>query len=350
MFQFSKYEIFNKYKFNNRRKPEIKYYLIILPIFSIIIIFFLKYIIFKYRTNNIFYSPEYIYCYSCSKNITSECDKACPPEILFENLKVASNFDTLDEIIKNKKSISRFGDGEYRLLLGMGHEFESANKNLSEKLSEVLNSKENNCLVGIYLPLDKEREKYIPHESAFWVYFIKHMKWRLFKAIKQDRQYYSAIISKFYVVYRNKSSTPKYVKKLKQVWNNKDIVIIEGKDVKFGIGNDLLNNTKSIKRIICPSREAFSVYNKIMEAVLKFDKNNLILISLGQTATVLSFDLCKLGYQAIDIGHTDRDYEAYVRKAKYYLFKDEAKVILGNVTEMNEIYTKQIVNIISKEN
>ena len=86
-----------------------------------------------------------------------------------------------------------------------------------------------------------------------------------------------------------------------------------------------------------------------MEAVLKFDKNNLILISLGQTATVLSFDLCKLGYQAIDIGHTDRDNEAYVRKAKYYIFKNETKDILGNVTEMNEIYTKQIVNVISKE-
>ena len=151
-------------------------------------------------------------------------------------------------------------------------------------------------------------------------------------------------------MYRNRSSAPKYVEKLKQIWNDRDIVFVEGVDGKFGIGNDLLNNTKSIKRIICPSIEAFSVYDKIMEAVLKFDKNNLILISLGQTATVLSFDLCKLGYQAIDIGHTDRDYEAYVRKAKYYIFKNETKDILGNITEMNEIYTKQIVNVISKAN
>ena len=95
-------------------------------------------------------------------------------------------------------------------------------------------------------------------------------------------------------MYRNRSSAPKYVEKLKQIWNDRDIVFVEGVDGKFGIGNDLLNNTKSIKRIIYPSIEAFSVYDKIMEAVLKFDKNNLMLISLGQTATVLSFDLLQI--------------------------------------------------------
>ena len=45
-------------------------------------------------------------------------------------------------------------------------------------------------------------------------------------------------------------------------------------------------------------------------------KNKLILIALGPTATVLSYDLNKLGYQAIDIGHADIEYEWYLRKAK----------------------------------
>ena len=32
------------------------------------------------------------------------------------------------------------------------------------------------------------------------------------------------------------------------------------------------------------------------------------------TATVLAFDLCKHGYQAIDIGHIDIEYEWYLKQ------------------------------------
>ena len=42
---------------------------------------------------------------------------------------------------------------------------------------------------------------------------------------------------------------------------------------------------------------------------------NLVLIALGPTATVLAYDLSNLGYQAIDIGHTDIQYELFLRNA-----------------------------------
>ena len=42
-------------------------------------------------------------------------------------------------------------------------------------------------------------------------------------------------------------------------------------------------------------------------------KKRLILIALGPTASILAYDLYKLGYQAIDIGHIDLEYEWYLR-------------------------------------
>ena len=45
-------------------------------------------------------------------------------------------------------------------------------------------------------------------------------------------------------------------------------------------------------------------------------KETLIIISLGPTATVLAYDLSLMGYQAIDIGHIDNEYEWYLRKAE----------------------------------
>ena len=73
--------------------------------------------------------------------------------------------------------------------------------------------------------------------------------------------------------------------------------------------NDLLNNANSIKRILVPAEEAYNKYDKIYKEAIKMDKKNLILIAAGPTATVLAYDLSKLGYQAVDIGHIDIEYE-----------------------------------------
>ena len=111
----------------------------------------------------------------------------------------------------------------------------------------------------------------------------------------------------------------------------------------------MLINAKSIKRIICPPLNAFYLYDKILKATLKISKDNLILIALGPTATVLAYDLTKYGYQAVDIGHTDIEYELYLRNATKiipipYKYVNEAKkgnVNISEVTDKN--YTNQII-------
>ena len=82
------------------------------------------------------------------------------------------------------------------------------------------------------------------------------------------------------------------------------------------------------------------------------DKNVLILLALGMTATVMAYDLCKEGWQAIDIGHLDVEYE-------WMLMGAERKVPIPNrfVNEANnydqvaeckdENYLKQIVAKVS---
>jgi hypothetical protein len=78
--------------------------------------------------------------------------------------------------------------------------------------------------------------------------------------------------------------------------------------------NDLLDGTKSISRILCPARNAFYKYEEILKAFDGIDKQKLVLAALGPTATVLAYDLCEKGFQAIDIGALDIDYEWFLRK------------------------------------
>ena len=157
------------------------------------------------------------------------------------------------------------------------------------------------------------------------------------------------MISRFYIEYKDKSKIPYYIKKLKQIWDKKDILIIEGEMSRLGVGNDLFNNSKSIKRILCPAINAFNVYEKIISQAKKIDKSNLILLALGPTSSVLAYDLYKIGYQVIDVGLIDIEYEWFLRKAKKKIqienkYVNEAygnKYKFGKVKDKN--YYKEII-------
>ncbi len=44
--------------------------------------------------------------------------KKCSSKDFFKDFKIISREDTLNSIINNKKSIARFGDGEFDLIFG----------------------------------------------------------------------------------------------------------------------------------------------------------------------------------------------------------------------------------------
>jgi glycosyltransferase family protein len=261
----------------------------------------------------------------------------CPREIIFKGLNILSEEETLDEIIKKNKSISRFGDGEFDLIFGKEIGFQKVDKILIKKLKEVLKQKRRGLLIGINIPYNNNYlKKYINKTKKYFINWIKRRKLKLFTLIDLNRKYYSSYISRFYMEIKDKSNILNYIKKLKQIWEKKDLLIIEGEKSRLGVGNDLFNNSKSIKRIICPAENAFNLYDKIIEQAKKFDKSNLVLIALGPTATVLAYDLFKLGYQAIDIGHTDIEYEWFIRKAT-------KKIQIRN-KYVNEAYGNKYVN------
>ena len=276
----------------------------------------------SYKVTNI--TEIHDYCSDCKyrlNNLDSKCLE-CSIDLLFKDLKIVSAEDTLDEIIKNNRSISRLGDGEYVIIFGGGNVYQEPNEELSKRLLEIIsnNNTNENLLVGISFLFQKEKfDLYKESYIKYWNNFINKNKFKLLKILNLNKTYYSSEISRFYYRYKDKSHVPQYIAKLKQIWENRDILIVEGGLSRIGIRNDLFNKTKSIKRIICPAKSAFRVYNKILNSILKISKDHLVLIALGPTAAVLAYDLSNLGYQAIDFGHIDIQYELYLRNATKWI-------------------------------
>lgn len=135
---------------------------------------------------------------------------------------------------------------------------------------------------------------------------------------------------------------------LKTIWDNIDVIVVEGEQTRMGVGNDLLSNAKSIKRILAPSENAYDKYNDILEAIRKHYHGGLVLIALGPTATVLAGELAENNIWALDVGHIDIEYEWYRQKAKGKVaipgkYVNEAGIEGRTVSECDDFeYLRQI--------
>lgn len=224
--------------------------------------------------------------------------------------------ETIADIIDNKKSISRFGDGEFLLLLRQQDlNFQKQNFSLSEKLLEVLNNRNPKFLVALPDSLfsTKSHKRFA---KVYWLLFINTHGKKLSKLLDKKYRYGNANMTRLYVILKDQSKSKIYFDKVRKLWENKEILIIEGHLSRLGVGNDLFDNAKSLERIICPNKNAFEEYEKIKTAASKFGKDKLILCALGPTATVLCSDLCNEGFWAIDIGHIDVEYMWMLMGAK----------------------------------
>lgn len=151
------------------------------------------------------------------------------------------------------------------------------------------------------------------------------------------------------MLYKDKSGAPRRFARLKQLWQDDDLLIVEGEQSRLGVGNDVFDNARSIRRILCPATDAWSRYEDILDAVHRHvGKHDTVILALGQTATVMAYDLAHEGHRALDLGHIDIEYEWMLMGATEKVpvpgkFTNEARG--GNqVADVdNQLYESQIL-------
>lgn len=252
-------------------------------------------------------------------------------------IKVASIEETIEKIVRDQSSVSRFGDGEFYLMDGRSIGFQDADIELSKRLVEVVESTNSNHLVCIGSGINPVNYDIFSKENLKWT--TNHYRFEaanILKYLDSSRKYYNTLISRFWIPLRDKNRARKIASRLKEIWRGRDVVIVEGKETRMGVGNDLFADVKSCRRILCPASNAYNKYSEILYTAKTFPKDSLFLIALGPTATVLAYDLYKEGYQAIDIGHIDLEYE--------WMNAGASEIIKINNKYVNEIDGGDIVD------
>lgn len=225
--------------------------------------------------------------------------------------KVASVHDTLQYIIDTGCSVSRFGDAELKVIHKDNISYQPNSEDLSNRLIKVLNSPVPNhivCLIDAFESMDQ----YDEHTKSFFRKHLWYYRPLWYKYLLKDRQYFNTHMTRCYLMYRDKSKAGVYFDMLKKIWSGRNVLLVEGRNSRLGVGNDLFAECRQVKRILGPQVGAFCQYDSILEKILKFSPDEwLVLLALGPTAAVLAYDLAGRGYQAIDIGNVDTEYEWY---------------------------------------
>lgn len=250
-----------------------------------------------------------------------------------KRLKVYSIDETLESIIKHKYSVVRFGDGELTIVSGKSIKFQNYNKELAESLMNIMALDIDGliiCVPDVFGNLGIYTERC----QSFWRYHLLKFRKLWYACFDSSSKYHNAFISRLYMEYQNKEKSVEWFNAIKKIWKDKEIIIIEGEFSRLGVNNDLFKGAKSIERILAPSINAFDKLDLILEEALKVDKRKLILVALGPTAKIVTYELFMKGYQCIDIGHIDIEYE-------WYLAQTTTKIAIRD-KYTNEVITQSL--------
>lgn len=234
-------------------------------------------------------------------------------KLLKNHIHVKSVDDTIKELQTTNKSMVRFGDGEILIIEGKNLKLQTADDSLAEGLRRIIGYHYDGLMVTIP-EIFGDLSIYNKESRIFWKEHLLFFRKTYNKYCNKEREYYSTSISRFYYAMQDKEKCDVWIEEIKKIWEDKNIVVIEGVRTHNGVGNDLFDNAKSVERIIGPAQNAYKKVDEIYECCKLYPKETLFLISLGAAAKFLAEKLFLDGYRIIDIGNLDMEYEWYLQK------------------------------------
>lgn len=213
---------------------------------------------------------------------------------------VNNEWATLDLVRARHMSIARYGDGEFKLCNGHRQKSQEPGKEIQRRLREILNSQDQNLIVGIpNIYKDYYFKQMTEQKQGFWSAYRKKTQSLLCSGKTYGSSFISRSDSALWI------NTGEYWDAWLSIWEDKRVLLVEGERSRF-------NKAEPLKGASCvgilkgPDRNAFTKYVSILQRIKSTFHDgafDLVILSLGPTATVLAAALSACGIWALDLGH-----------------------------------------------
>lgn len=212
--------------------------------------------------------------------------------------------ETINELITTNKSIARFGDGEIMVADGKDIPFQRAEKELTQRLREILAEPQENLLVGLpssyYKPCIVGEKN--PVYKNFALYAVPQVRRMIDKFINYDIEYSEMSINNI-----------NYFDTWINFFQNKKLVLVGCKEAFKSYKFNIFDTALKLDYEFVPNKHCFSVYDELFNKLCTYDKDSIMILMCGPTACVLAADLSKNGFKALDLGHLAKSYDWHKR-------------------------------------
>lgn len=215
--------------------------------------------------------------------------------------RVVNENDTLDLVLAGK-SITRYGDGEFRLAMGGAKNISQVNHpQLRSELADILTTRQKFCLIAI--------PDMNPESPKWW--FWKKYQHQYPRMLDHKITYYSQFIT------RPDSAPaidiPEFYDRMESLWRGQEVVLVRGSERSLVENKGTMQLAKRTYPVLCARRDAYAEIDRVEAEVLALNVNRVLLCA-GAMATVLTYRLACKGLHAIDLGHIGMHWRMYETK------------------------------------
>lgn len=203
---------------------------------------------------------------------------------------------TLRHLADTDASFTRFGDGEFKLMLSAWRNiaFQENSFELISALENVFTHGKHSALIG--LPQFMRNDNYLKLWPKVW----GHLR----TLLDDSTMYGNSHISRPLAF---KFMGDAAVDLWRSVWKDKNICVVTGRGSRFELLPALFDGVKTAARIDSTPTNAFSDIDRLV-GECHSSTADMFLISLGPAGTILASKLASSGRRALDIGHLSAAY------------------------------------------
>ena len=224
-------------------------------------------------------------------------------------MRVLTELETMRRVAEGNLSLSRMGRCELRIMQGHSGLAQGPHPTLRRALHMVLRKPLSGLLVCVPRIFDA-----MPPGKALWYQEFLGFDF-------PDRTYGSTFVSRrdAWVGMEDKAA---YWAIVRRIWQDRPVLLVHGSEKGLQARDSgMLGNAASIQVLQSMRCDAWADRDRLIDECLRWaeiarQQSPLVCMCLGATATVLAFDLTRLGIQALDIGHMASSWEGTGKQAR----------------------------------